>query len=161
MVENSERSGLGFMVAITWFCLAALLILKAAQTPGGLILSPDDAMRLAQVRDLLHGQSWFDTTQWRMNTPYGLPMHWSRLVDAGIAGLILTFRLFTNANTAETWALYSWPLLPLLPVLLALAHIAHRLTGRTGALFALALGASCVAAMTAISITTTCNWPWA
>jgi hypothetical protein len=147
-MENSERSGLGFLVAITWFCLAALLILKAAQAPGGLILSPDDAMRLTQVRDLLHGQSWFDTAQWRMNTPYGLPMHWSRLVDAGIAGLILTFRVFTNANTAETWALYVWPLLPLLPVLLALAHIAHRLTGRTGALFALALGASCVAAMT-------------
>ncbi|MFL6690155.1 MAG: hypothetical protein ACJ8IR_08245 [Alphaproteobacteria bacterium] len=148
MTAESDNAGFGRLVVFTWLGLAFLLVLKAAQTPGGLILSPDDAMRLVQVRDLLHGQSWFDTTQWRMNAPYGLPMHWSRLVDAGIAGLLLLFRLFTNPKTAEAWALYVWPLLPLLPVLFALTHIAQRLTGRMGALFTLALGASCVAAMT-------------
>ena len=62
MAESSERSGLGLMIVVTWFCLAALLILKAATAPGGLVLSTDDAMRLVQVRDLLGGQSWFDTT---------------------------------------------------------------------------------------------------
>jgi hypothetical protein len=148
MADSSERSGLGLMIVVTWFCLAALLILKAATAPGGLVLSTDDAMRLVQVRDLLDGQAWFDTTQWRMNAPFGLPMHWSRLVDGGIAGLILLFRFVTDAKTAETWALYVWPLLPLLPVLFALTHVAFRLAGRTGALLALALGASCVAAMT-------------
>ena len=137
---------MGRLVVLTWFALSVLLVLKTAHTPGGWILSTDDAMRLVQVRDLLNGQSWFDTTQWRMNAPYGLPMHWSRLVDAGIASLILLFRLFTDAKTAETWTLYVWPLLPLLPVLLALTHIGYRLVGRTGALLALALGASCVAA---------------
>lgn len=148
MAESSERSGLGLMIVVTWFCLAALLILRAATAPGGLMLSTDDAMRLVQVRDLLGGQSWFDTTQWRMNAPFGLPMHWSRLVDGSIAGLILLFRFVTDAKTAESWALYVWPLLSLLPVLFALTHVAFRLAGRTGALLALALGASCVGAMT-------------
>ena len=52
-------------------------------------LDTDSAMRLAGVRDLLHGQAWFDTSQHRLNTPYGLSMHWSRLVDAPLALLML------------------------------------------------------------------------
>jgi hypothetical protein len=28
---------------------------------------PDDQLRLVQLRDFLNGQSWFDTTQYRMN----------------------------------------------------------------------------------------------
>jgi hypothetical protein len=147
LTAELDRTALGRMVVLTWFGVAVLLVLRAAYAPGGLVLSTDDNMRLVEVRDLLSGQSWFDTTQWRMNAPYGLPMHWSRLVDVGIAGLILLFRLVTNPKTAETWALYVWPLLPLLPALLALTHIAYRLTDRIGALFALALGASCVAAI--------------
>lgn len=147
-METAGRFSFGWMVLLTWFCLAALLILKAVASPGGLVLSTDDAMRLVQVRDLLHGQSWFDPTQHRMNAPYGLPMHWSRLVDACIAGLILFLRLFTDPKTAEAWAVLVWPLLPLLPVMFALSHMGAQFVGRVGALFGLALGASCVAAMT-------------
>ena len=36
---------------------------------------PDDQLRLVQLRDFLGGQSWFDTTQYRMNAPQGAPMH--------------------------------------------------------------------------------------
>ena len=48
-------------------------------------LSTDDAMRLVQVRDLLAGQGWFDLTQYRLNPPDGVAMHWSRLIDLPIA----------------------------------------------------------------------------
>lgn len=95
-------------------------------------LDTDSAMRLVQVRDLLQGQGWFDVTQWRMNAPFGLPMHWSRLVDGPLALLI---RL-----TGEKFALTFWPLLVLFPVLLALARIGEQLGGRMAAITALVLG---------------------
>src|SRR5471030_1731840 len=74
-----------------WLCRVIQLALPAILHPASLALSTDDAMRLTEVRDLLAGQSWFDLTQWRMNAPFGLPMHWSRLIDAPIASLILLF----------------------------------------------------------------------
>lgn len=130
------------LTMLLWLLVAGGMILNTAMT-GGLSLSTDDAMRLAEVQDLLAGQNWFDTTQHRMNTPFGLPMHWSHLIDAGIAGLIAFFHLFTDAKTAETWALYAWPVLPMLPALLAAARIGTQLAGRVGGLFALAIAASC------------------
>jgi hypothetical protein len=142
----SEKSNPVLITVLLWLLLAGALVLNALKT-GGIDLSTDDAMRLAEVRDLLAGQSWFDTAQWRMNTPYGLPMHWSRLIDAGIGGLILLFRLAASPKTAETLALYVWPLLWLLPSLLAIARMGTRLAGRVGGLFALLLGASCSAAV--------------
>ena len=48
----------------------------------------DDNMRIMQVRALLHGQGWFDLRQYRMNPPFGENIHWSRLVDLPIAGLL-------------------------------------------------------------------------
>src|SRR5438874_10481345 len=71
-------------------------------TRSGASLDTDSAMRLVQVRDLLHGQNWFDIVQHRMNAPYGLAMHWSRLVDAPLALLMLV---------SERFALTVWPLL--------------------------------------------------
>jgi hypothetical protein len=142
----SDKSNPVAITVLLWLVLATALVLNALGT-GGLSLSTDDAMRLAETRDLLAGQSWFDTTQWRMNAPYGLPMHWSHLVDAGLGGTILFFRLFANPKTAETLALYAWPLMLLLPSLLAIARIGSRLAGRMGGLLALLLGASCSVAM--------------
>ena len=47
---------------------------------GGPSLSTDDAMRLVQVRDWLAGQSWFDLTQYRLDPPSGVDMHWLSLI---------------------------------------------------------------------------------
>jgi hypothetical protein len=54
---------------------------------------PDDALRLQQVRDWLGGQGWFDLTQHRLDPLHGgVPMHWSRLVDLPLAGVMLALR---------------------------------------------------------------------
>lgn len=69
----------------------------------------DDAMRLVEVRDLLAGQPWFDLVQHRhAGAP---PMHWSRFVDAPIAGLILLARSLAGPVRAEGIAAVLWPLL--------------------------------------------------
>lgn len=117
--------------------LGAWLVFTAAAlwlTRAGLALDTDSAMRLAQVRDLLHGQPWFDTVQHRMNTPYGLAMHWSRLVDAPLALMALV---------SERFAQTVWPLGLLLATLLLLGRIAFALGGRAAAVTAAALTLLC------------------
>jgi len=101
---------------------------------GSMALDTDSAMRLVQVRDLLAGQGWFDTVQHRMNTPYGLPMHWSRLVDAPLALLSLV---------SERFALTAWPLVLFAALLLLLARLAGTLGGRPAIALVLILTLFC------------------
>ena len=49
----------------------------------------DSLLRLVEVRDLIGGQGWFDLHQYRMGPEGGFVMHWSRLVDAPIAAIML------------------------------------------------------------------------
>ncbi len=87
----------------------------------------DDNMRMSQVRALLAGQDWFDLRQYRLNPPYGANIHWSRLVDLPIAGIILVLRPIFGGAVAEKAAIAIAPLLPLLLLLFSLALTARRL----------------------------------
>jgi len=92
---------------------------------------PDDAMRLAQVRDLIGGQSWFDIKQYRVNPVEGGGlMHWSRFVDASIAGLILILQPLLGEAAGERWAMALYPQLLILPLLLLLGRILTELGDR-------------------------------
>jgi hypothetical protein len=87
----------------------------------------DDNMRIMQVRAWLHGQGWYDLRQYRLNPPFGANIHWSRLVDLPIAGLILGLRPFLGGPAAERWAVAIAPLLPYLLLLFSLSLTARRL----------------------------------
>ena len=89
----------------------------------------DDNMRIMQVRGLLHGQGWYDLRQHHLNPPIGASIHWSRLVDLPIAGLILGLRPFLGGPAAERWAVAIAPILPYLLLLFSLALTARRLLG--------------------------------
>lgn len=91
----------------------------------------DDNMRIMQVRAWLHGQGWYDLRQYRMNPPSGANIHWSRLVDLPLAGLILGLRPFLGGAAAERWAVAVAPLLPYLLLLFSLAVTARRFLGPT------------------------------
>jgi len=121
-------------VLAAWALFSALAVYWAMRS--GISLDTDSAMRLSGVRDLLAGQGWFDTSQHRMNTPYGLLMHWTRLGDIGPATLMLAL--------PEKAMLYIWPLLTFLPVLWALARLAEHLAGRGAVLITLGLALLCV-----------------
>jgi hypothetical protein len=96
----------------------------------------DDNMRIMQVRALLHGQGWYDLRNYRMNPPFGANIHWSRLVDLPIAGLILALRPFLGGAGAERWAVAIAPMLPYLLLLYSVALTARRLLGPTAYLLA-------------------------
>ena len=119
------------VVALVFATTAAVLVARTLSTTATLPLfnDTDDAMRLVEVRDLLAGQGWFDNIQHRLNVPFGASIHWSRLIDAPLAGLMLLFSPL-GAGTAEVVAAYVWPLLMLLLALVASAGVAVRLGGR-------------------------------
>jgi hypothetical protein len=94
-----------------WLVLAVFLVIQALpliydQTAQ----EPDDYVRLLQVRDLLNGQNWFDTRQYRMDPPVGMEMHWVRLVDLPIAAALALFKLILRPDWAETAAMSVVPL---------------------------------------------------
>lgn len=51
----------------------------------------DDYTRLVQVFNWLDGHSWFDMTLNRLYPQHPVSLHWSRLPDLPLAGLIITF----------------------------------------------------------------------
>ena len=91
---------------------------------------PDDQLRLTQLRDFLGGQSWFDSTQYRMNMPDGAPMHWSRLIELPLALLVVLLRPIVGQPVAEMIAGSAVPLLLLGWIGYMLSRIATRLSSR-------------------------------
>lgn len=77
------------------------LPLAAAIWGVGEFFDSDDAMRAVEIRDLLNGQNWFDMIARRVDPPDGLLMHWSRVVDAPLAALDWSFRIFLTPEAAE------------------------------------------------------------
>ncbi len=114
-------------VLVTWALLAITMILVNFKLIATLrFTDPDDALRLLQVRDLLGGQSWFDVHQYRIAAPEGVAMHWSRLVDIPIAGMILLLRPLLGTAGAEFVTVVAVPLLTLLCGMALLGRLAAR-----------------------------------
>ncbi len=120
--------------------IATILFLNMPGTADYVGADNDDAMRLVEVRDLLAGQGWFDMMQYRLGLDGGTLMHWSRLIDAPIAGLILFFGLFFDRLTAEALALAVWPIAFIPPLIFCLGLGARRLGGAGAMNIAMAFG---------------------
>lgn len=118
---------------LTWLVFVIIASLSFLRF-GTDYLGPDndDVMRLVQVRDWLNGQGWFDLTQYRLGPEGGTLMHWSRLVDVPIGGMIGLFSLFFSTETSEAIAVYTWPLLTAIPVILAFILCLRSLVGHHG-----------------------------
>ncbi|MBC7985364.1 MAG: AcrB/AcrD/AcrF family protein [Sphingomonadaceae bacterium] len=115
-------------VLIAWIAVAAALIwVRWAQIEGLGLSDTDDNLRLAQVRALLDGQHWFDLAQHRLSPPEGANIHWSRIVDLPLAGLILLFEPFMATPWAGRWAAAIAPMIPLGLGLFAAALVTRRM----------------------------------
>ncbi|MEG8040894.1 hypothetical protein QP166_16695 [Sphingomonas sp. LR60] len=119
-------------MVIGGWALASLVLLIAGwgAIVARVLPDADDSMRLLEVRDWLAGQSWFDVAQHRLNGG-AFPMHWSRLVDLPLAGVIVALRPLLGTPLAEHVAVVVVPLLTLLAALALIASIARRLGGDT------------------------------
>lgn len=134
------------LALILWLGFAVTSLFLHRDAIANLAFSdPDNAMRLAQVRDLVGGQNWFDTAQYRTNPGGGGgPTHWSRFIDAPIFGLIGLFSLFVDPQTAERWVLAIYPPLLALPLLLVFSRILQILGDRHFVFIGLAIAATTI-----------------
>jgi hypothetical protein len=123
----------------------ALFVLYAAQgfpTLTDARGDNDSLMRLVEVRDLIGGQGWFDLHQYRMGLEGGFVMHWSRLVDAPIALIILAAQAMgASPATADHVAGVVWPLALFAAALFFLLRIVRRLGNAHARLPGVVIGA--------------------
>jgi hypothetical protein len=141
---------------IVTFMVAAGLFFwqqRDAFGPAADLLLPDtdDAMRLVQVKDWLNGQSWFDTTQHRYLPPSGGIMHWSRLIDLPLAGLILFLTPLAGREMAEILTVILWPSLIFAAYLALIGNQIKQLFGQKVACYAL-LAAAMQPLLTALAM---------
>ena len=108
---------------VLWAALSLIAIFVQWRAIGTLELrDTDDAMRMAQVRDLLAGQGWWDLNQYRVNPAGGgVLMHWSRIVDAPLAAGILLLKPLFGQALAERIVMTLWP--PMLGAALSVACV--------------------------------------
>ena len=143
--EHGLRDG-KWMVWAVALAFIGLLSLRISDVFAGVIPGADDLMRLQQIRDLLGGQGWFNVDQSRMLTPEGGNMHWSRLPDLFIAGVILVTEPFFGRDIAEKLAVSLWPLVLLAAVFALLTLVLRRLgAGLSGQVFGLVFFATSAA----------------
>ncbi len=131
----------GPLLRPTLIVLFSLLLIYASksQIVGRTGWDPDDQLRLVQLRDFLGGQSWFDTTQYRLNMPDGAPMHWSRLIELPLALLTGLFSPFIGVARAEMLAGTAIPLTCLGAIALMASEIAKKFGGRVAEIAAIFL----------------------
>jgi len=94
----------------------------------------DDATRMVLARGLLGGKGWFDQFIGRLQPPVGVYLHWSRLIDGGIAGLIWLAERVTSPVKAELGARFIWPMMWIFPAVLSGLAIAQKLGDRAAVL---------------------------
>jgi hypothetical protein len=123
-----------WMLVLAWLLYVVVAIIaRSGQIHSFALADTDDNLRMAQVRAWLGGQGWFDLTQHRFDPAHGGGnIHWSRLVDLPIAGMILLMRPLVGGADAERIAAAVAPLLPLLLLMFALAQTMKRLVHDRG-----------------------------
>lgn len=116
------------LTLIAWVVIAIFFVWQRWTAIHWLSLGDtDDNMRLMQVRALLDGQGWYDLKNYRLDPPRGFNIHWSRIVDLPIAGLILLLRPFVGVAEAEKLACGIAPLIPLSITLIGIGATVRRL----------------------------------
>ncbi len=131
---------------LIWLAVCAVLIFVSFdQIASGIGWGPDDQLRQVQLRDWMAGQSWFDTTQYRLALPDSQPMHWPRLIELPLALVILILNPLIGPASAEMAALVIVPLVALGIAMWLVAKIAEQLFDRQIALLSAALTATAVA----------------
>lgn len=125
------------LIAIVIIAIASILAgIRATDYVGA---DNDDAMRLVEIRDFLAGQGWFDMMQYRLGLDGGTLMHWSRIVDLPIAGLMAIFGLFLKPEASEAAALFIWPILLIVPVVIGVAKACRNIGGHQTMMIGLGL----------------------
>ncbi|MEP2990552.1 MAG: hypothetical protein ABJN65_00050 [Parasphingorhabdus sp.] len=132
-------------IILIWLAVCAVMVFVTRdQIASGIGWGPDDQLRQVQIRDWLAGQSWFDTTQYRIADPDSQPMHWTRWIEIPLVMIIILLTPLLGAAVAESAAMTIVPLVGLLCVMWLVWKITAELFDRQIAVLAAALTATAV-----------------
>src|SRR3984893_2255748 len=98
---SMHRPNFAVLLSLAWLMVLLQMMAEFWTVTGYTMPDTDDAMRLVEMRGFLAGQGWFDMHQVPVAPPAGFDLHWSRLIDAGLAGLYFVFRPFADRGLAE------------------------------------------------------------
>jgi hypothetical protein len=132
---------IALLLGLAWLVIVLQLLADHWANTAQTLTDMDDAMRLVQMRGLIDGHGWYNLHEARLGPPDGYDTHWSRLIDAGLAGMLWLFGQFTGAAFAERLMRTVWPMLWLVPTMAGATAIAWRIAGRDAAPIALVLTA--------------------
>jgi hypothetical protein len=108
-----------------WVILCGSLLVQGWRGAVGFSDS-DDALRLVLVRELVSGRGWYDQKVLRIQSPEGVWLHWSRLLDGALAAPLWGLEHLIGPARAEVWLRLLWPLLLILPMLFATRALVRR-----------------------------------
>ena len=137
--RSEYQPSIGLLIVLAWIVIAGQMLWMDWSSTAKVLGDTDDAMRLLEVREFLAGRGWFDLHEPRLQPPMGYDTHWSRLIDAGLAGLFLLLHQFTDAAFAERLMRVIWPLLWIGPAIGGTIALTWRLGGRPAAVVVLFL----------------------
>src|SRR5262249_52747811 len=127
------------LLALAWCLVLVQLMAQYWHMTAATMHDAEDALRLVQGRTFLPGPGWVGLHEARLAPPAGYDSHWSRLIDAGLAGLYFLFHAVADHSLAERLMMATWPVLWLLPTIGGAVAIAWRLAGRDAVLIVLLL----------------------
>ena len=140
-----ERLRGNIPLLLIWLAVCAVLIsVTFSQIMTGIGWDPDDQLRMVQLRDWLGGQSWVDTTQYRIGFPDSQPMHWPRWIELPLALVVLLLKPLIGVTGAEIAAMVVVPLVTLGITMWLVTKITEEVFDRNLALLAAALLATAV-----------------
>ena len=140
-----ERLRGNMPIFLIWLAVCGVLVLvTSGQIMTGIGWDPDDQLRMVQLRDWLSGQSWFDTTQYRIGEPDSQPMHWPRWIELPLALVYMLLKPLIGVSAAETGAMIMVPLISLGIAMLLIAKITEQVFDRKIAILAAALTTTAV-----------------
>jgi uncharacterized membrane protein YeaQ/YmgE (transglycosylase-associated protein family) len=148
LTQELDRRWIGWML-VFWGCVVAWYLVQRQGNIAWLWLTDtDDNMRLMQVRAWLGGQGWYDLRQYRLDPAMGgFDIHWSRIPDLPLAGLIVLLEPFIGMPAAERWACGLAPLLPLALAMTGLVLTVRRLVAQHAWPIALVVLMGCTSTM--------------
>jgi hypothetical protein len=127
------------VLGLALLCCAGMLAINWHAIVNMAFTDTDDALRYVEVKAFLAGQNWFDVSQHRVSPPFGTPMHWSRLVDLPIAGLMLLFEPLFGVPLGDRIAMTLVPLGVTVALFVMMALAVRRIGGDMLALVTAAL----------------------
>lgn len=118
----------GLWLLVTLYYAWAFLVYPHSPVMRGEFPDTDDYMYLNQVLDWMKGQGWYDNIQHRLDPPAGVPIHFSRLAQLPMAGLIALIELLgLGPKGSATIMAMIYPIILLGCFFLALRWVAESL----------------------------------